>query len=1228
MLSSIILVFAQIQAQKNCKPYEKLVATDNSIAATYSCQCKYKTCECSAGLYLQVDGSCKATCNKYEVPTTIQLAADKSINYCACPQSLMMIINNEYKCNASCSAFIHSFTCVDSCPDGFVVGLSGVHCIPTTDCFYSDAKDYSDFTEIIVNKDNQRQCVCANSSLKIRADNLTCNFTCLDTQNQIPGRCLCRTGWFDPICPCPAQTPLFYNQKCYQRCPSGTVLTFNQTNCTSACPLTQQVSLVLSNGLKVPACTCNQSLYDAECPCAQPNPFKFFDTKANQTYFDKTKDISNYTNLCVSYCPTNYSFDKTANQCTLKICDKPTLLNWDGTCQANCTGVLLYTSYCLEKCPVSFVTLINKNCASKCNITQVDVGGICTCNEKYWDNDCSCKAGKFKHPVNQTCVDYCDHGYYADGNKCMLFTNICPTGYVQNYNSQCTFNCTGVVLNEQVCLEKCPDDSYVIALNRRCVKKDGLTLDDTLTINTDGYITCKNSGQSLSLDKSKCINTCGANQYSLKNTEISQREILMCMCNPNAPFTVKSECSATCNNNKTYGYDFNECIELQDCIFPFGNAKQSGQISQMQRAPKQQIEISSKNTAPCKDGYQCQTTSVFYKDDGLCSKGQSCLRIDTNPCQIKGQMCQPLKSGDTEDNICQAGQKCYKLEQSPCDATKSCQDDLIGVTGDGICGKGQSCQLIVNPCFQYERCLPDSKSTNDAYCGAGYSCQLIGQCGYGKVCAPAFAANQSDSTCQGIGSQVGQSMTCQSVPTNNCPTGHFCQQATAQYPTDNIKCSKSVQSCQLDPAPCDEGYQCLTTTGFNSKACQAGQSCQKVENKCNQGYVCQKDMSGGSDLVKCAVGQTCQLITRPCQTGYVCKIHGGTPLNDDYNCVSGQSCQLDDGNRCIKGYLCQAAPSGQTADANCPAYKMCKLHPSPCAAGYSCQNLKYLFDTEDTLCPIGQKCYIAETKYSCTKCSKFVDRLTGQCVDTCAYVNITETDAPRMCEQPTDTVNCKFKEIVNGVTECRAACLPTQTEFSGFCVNPCPIQSFSDSNKCVQQCSSKIYQSLPTFKICIQKEQCSTGFTQRGSQLLCQTCSSNTFQQRSTSMCVQTCSFINGSFCEDNKDKTNCPFIQIVNGTKTYKCLKACPAGVEADNNGNCSIIPKNKISQNSVYIIAGVVGGGVLIAIIVVGCICTAKNRKQSNGAPRSNGAPKSTQNKEQTKRKIQNKQKSMVLQ
>lgn len=78
---------------------------------------------------------------------------------------------------------------------------------------------------------------------------------------------------------------------------------------------------------------------------------------------------------------------------------------------------------------------------------------------------------------------------------------MCPTGKVNGVKGLCIDKCDGFILEETMCIVKCPD-GYNVDFNNRCVKNT-IIPDSSIQVVNNQY-QC-NSGLYLALTQDKCV---------------------------------------------------------------------------------------------------------------------------------------------------------------------------------------------------------------------------------------------------------------------------------------------------------------------------------------------------------------------------------------------------------------------------------------------------------------------------------------------------------------------------------------------------------------------------------------------------------------------------------------------------------------------------------------------------------------------------------------------------
>ncbi|CAK79598.1 unnamed protein product, partial (macronuclear) [Paramecium tetraurelia] len=423
----------------------------------------------------------------------------------SCPPNFFQ---NGSRCFQSCNQYMYFDTCVSSCPPA--TSHSNFIC-------YDCSQDCLECDSFGCNK-------CGNGSFL--NDGICTNY-CPQFYNIILNQCeeQCPKGAFLYIDQCHASCPAntyTYLQTCLLDCPWKTVAI------DSICYQCPERCSACKNQYECLNCDPPYYQYKGECVVACPNVLPY----QNKVY-----------HVCQSECSPN-TYEK-GYDC-IKECD-----------------LIIYQNKCLKECPQGYYgDTICKACKLECKAcTDFNICTECSDNFYLEHNSCDTLCTRIKDLKQKKCVDSCSQLLYQNvcyetcpvntyqyGNTCL---QKCLDGYFgstefkcEQCPSQCitctTFkqcnNCKiGYYLQQQQCLEQCPDTSFSNPLISQCSQS---CPDKTYIFRNQCLYECP-SDYFNDTESYKCVSSCKKQQYLNKNS-----------CYP---------CSFECDQCTAYGNQY--CIQ-------------------------------------------------------------------------------------------------------------------------------------------------------------------------------------------------------------------------------------------------------------------------------------------------------------------------------------------------------------------------------------------------------------------------------------------------------------------------------------------------------------------------------------------------------------------------------------------------------------------------------------------------------------------------------------------
>ncbi|OMJ90064.1 hypothetical protein SteCoe_7643 [Stentor coeruleus] len=351
----------------------------------------------------------------------------------------------------------------------------------------------------------------------------------------------CKTCEFEPYhcLTCLIDFPYFFNNSCYEECPSGTTETDNFIceECSDNC---YQCSNVVVN------CTeCISPLLLKDGECVEECGSKMYDDNIKcypcSNYCNNCTGSENcslcedgyfvYEGFCVEQCPAGTTeINSLCENCTSP-CASCTV--YTTNCTSCETEYSLYENKCVDSCPISTL-LINEKCEDCISPCTKCLLAVDKCTE--------CETGMIIY--KDSCVDICPDGTMELDNKCTGCEDHCIK--CQDSVDNCIECFYPYLLYENSCLEICPDGTT--AINSEC--------DPCISPCSECFISTNNC-TSCELPYYFYNNTC--NQSCPESTYSSNFECYPCTEICSTCFQSSENCTSCISPNVLYSHT---CIDI------------------------------------------------------------------------------------------------------------------------------------------------------------------------------------------------------------------------------------------------------------------------------------------------------------------------------------------------------------------------------------------------------------------------------------------------------------------------------------------------------------------------------------------------------------------------------------------------------------------------------------------------------------------------------------------
>ncbi|KAL4493949.1 hypothetical protein ABPG72_021966 [Tetrahymena utriculariae] len=783
------------------------------------------------------------------------------------------------------------------------------------------------------------------------------------------------------------------------------------------------------------------------------------------------------------------------------------------TCQAS---YFLYISACVQNCP--------SNTYQSSSTTCLDCNSNCkTCSSSGKPNNCqSCSGTLFLSTSGNTCTSNCLINEFKNtsNNKCIPCHSSCSTCSGSS-NNNC-LSCSGSSYFNSViktCEPSCPDGTYPNSTGNICSQCDS------------SCATC-NGGTS-----SNCLSCTYPTRYF-------------------QPYS--SQCVTKCNSK----YKTN-CLSCSGSNF-FDSAANSCVVS----CPKGTYKNQSKNIcSPCDDN--CTTCNGPNTNQCLTCALPKYYQPSTGQCV---QQCNLNQYQDDLSVSClnchQSCASCFGGDQNNC---LSCQGSLYLATSGNIC---------LTSCISSDKTNCLSCSGSNFFDSATNSCVVSCPKGTYKnqsknICSP---CDDNCTTCNGP--NTNQCLTCALPKYYQPSTGQCVQQCNLnQYQDDlSVSCLNCHQSC----ASCFGGDQ------NNCVSCQGSLYLATSGNICLTSCISSDD----SQCLTCILPKYYQSLTgqclNNCNTNQYQDDSSATCLNCNSNCescfggalnnclscsgslfldLSTNSCvqncpvtyyQNPANNQCSKcNNSCTSCNGGlinNCLSCNPPLY----FEPATNTCVSSCQKGQYMDSKTDTCLKCDSTCSTC-TKGGANGCSSCVlplyyQQSSSSCVESC-QTNQYQNNLTATCSSCDNScASCSG----HGKNECLSCSGSLYFDSTGKkCVNKCPDSYFADlsTNTCKQcdqscktcsgnlstnclSCSLPFYYNSITQKCdldCDQNQYKDIKIAQcLGCDSSCQTCSGGQNTQ-----CLSCTSNL---YLDQNMCKSSCPdgYYKNIQNNTCSKCDPSC----------------------------------------------------------------------------------------
>ncbi|CAL6083268.1 Conserved_hypothetical protein [Hexamita inflata] len=1124
--------------------------------------------ECYSGLYT-LDADKEMHC-VITPDTTKVVGVDPSIVY----TQVAGYLKQDKDCTTfGANKFYDGNACVSACPAGkpyytskFVCAAS---CMDTDEKFIATSgslKCVAECQTLYYQKDGDIKLVCLSScssgklsgfdsysATKLRCEGSCTNFkqaTLVDPDYNVAGR-----------------------QQCISACrDSKKFISIDGTTCVESCA---SKLFVLSNG---------KLQCQASCLVSSLNELEQGKQMYSQCFNCGQDQTDRATGQCVSDCQRiNGSFCESADD---KVrCPNIQVVSNKTICVANCNGMLELNGQCFtfaEGCPSGFMNAERTQCFAQCPEGQLIVknSDVKQCklgcgNMIYNESTDSCIDPTknisqlfffTKQNNNRIQVEKCDVGTYyqvpgeVNVRRCEVSCEVMDIHY--QIDRECIVSCRAHVSNKFVandsnqCFDECYSGFYwvdesTVAREMHCLNERDPTkvlgIDPTATGSYfSGYYRqaddCTGFGVNKFQDGFMCVSQCPE-----ERKYYSSKFVCTATCKTTTEKFINVSSSLQCIDSCRYQYYFQHTNGELVCL---GFCKKAESIS----------------------GYDTFGTKNL-RCESSCTKFDTAVLID------------PVFEIDTRRKCidkCDTVNKFVSENKLTCQPTCTTPQFVVESSRQRCKAASETCTTVIdNQCIQ---CL--ANEVVDRISGA---CMVRTKCGQinGSFCehnCPRIQVISGESFCKldcsGLIDYKNQQCYDQ---TEGCPAGLFvnkdkttciesCEVGTLINPATTYKSCKP--GCNAGEVYSVENNVCFTPTTTTYYTLDNGNKILK--DKCNNGIFVQES----ANLRQC--GKTC------------------AEMNIKYTSQDGKQCVasckalnsfVSSTNQCVATCTLQTYQKLQDGELQCvdilDESKVTGVDPSVDAfvpTGYKKQDAdcttfglnKFQYGTSCVAaCTTDKKFYTS--KFVCTSScidtnEKFINESASlECISTCRtqyYEKQGTNKLVCLTNCPSDTKTSGFDLYSSSILRCDSDCSKfasanlVDPNFSinqrKKCISTCPTNAkfvTFDKKTCTADCQSQLFVIEKGVPRCVYNVAlCRLAFAmdnvQPGySQCIPTSCKSGWFVQRTTGTCVQTCQNIalNPAFCEDKVTSTNCPKIQMIEGS-TY-CVSSCDA---LELNGQC----------------------------------------------------------------------------
>ena len=645
-----------------------------------------KNCKRCLNQYVLHDKNCVSTCPNGFVQRNDKCFActDKRCNVCT--------TNDLNMCLSCKDSFLLNGLCVDKCPETFRDDASTKKCEPCskycdkciikgcTSCTKGYYFSQSDPTfcmpctdPIMVIVGNRCEKCIAQGCKKCDQGKTNSCVLCDSTRFLVDGQCLikCPNGTYpinqscmkcnngckicanDKLCEECTKPNLLWNRSCVVNCPAGWISNSDGTQCIQCA----QQECIECDPKKVGECKkCSKPNLLYKNQCYKICPIGTYQESTNcilcpngclKCNKNQCEGCNNGLKLkgenCVKECGTGY-FDSTSrcDKCLDSNCEICSPTNQCQKCN-KITYLIESTSRCEIKCPKGyFENTTNRTCV-KCDSGCSICKGSKQCN--------NCEKGLVLHKGE--CLHNCPDGYSPSSNECVpCSTQLCKRCPVMATKCQ---ECTKGFLYEEVCMESCPNNTFLDKTKNRCIDCN------QRCESCQDKTTCTKCKSEFNLKDGKCLDKCFDGKVEIKGKCIP--------CNE--------------KNCKVCLSDTNICIECKNNFLLYDNSCRIECPSGLYGGADKECKKCIVGCGECKDDQTCKkciTGFFLFKNKCVreCPKGMygDCKDVKNNICYNCSEACEDCVDGTASN--CPKCAKDYFMNDNVCVKKTGCKKGTYG----------------------------------------------------------------------------------------------------------------------------------------------------------------------------------------------------------------------------------------------------------------------------------------------------------------------------------------------------------------------------------------------------------------------------------------------------------------------------------------------------------------------------------------------------------------------